>query len=304
MSIANSSQCIASNPGIEIALNSTASRICGSSSTNSSGLGTCCGRDGDAEVHQYQCSHYCSTRLSIQDFVGCLIDEGIESEDSIAGAQPFCQSGIASNTTERLTSSGISRARPTYGCLFWALALGFMLIGQVHGSIVPSLSTDLHRRDTTTCSFDMDRNYTSTGATKLVSGEFDCDQSYCFQNIPMDSGYLNNNRTFNYTSAAEPRYDAFFELLQNQTGRKFPALSSVELNLDFVATSGSYSVGFTPLRWCVNGTVSACADLVGTDDPTLIDVCGPLFVNDDAPSDEQAADQDTIQGIILPVYFG
>lgn len=63
---------------------------------------------------------------------------------------------------------------------------------------------------------------------------------------------LENNRTVNGTSAAEPEYDEFFGVLQNQTNRLFPALSGVELMYNFVPNSLDVSViAWTPLAVCI-----------------------------------------------------
>lgn len=122
-----------------------------------------------------------------------------------------------------------------------------MSAGNVLGAIVPSLSTELQSRQSSTCSFETEGNYTTTGNSKRISGEFNCEKEFCFQNVPVDSSYLNNNRTFNDSFAAEPQFDMFFEMLQNQTGRQFPALSSVQMDLDLMVQSGSFSVGFPAL---------------------------------------------------------
>jgi hypothetical protein len=64
----------------------------------------------------------------------------------------------------------------------------------------------------------------------------------------LETGILLNNRTVNGSSAAEPEYDEFFELLQEQTNRSFPALSGTDV-FYYLAVGGGRSVftSWTPL---------------------------------------------------------
>lgn len=52
-------------------------------------------------------------------------------------------------------------------------------------------------------------------------------------------------------------------------------------------------------QWCVNGTVSDCAGVGESDDPTPVTACGPLFVSDyETSANAGDASTQTIQGIL------
>ena len=56
-------------------------------------------------------------------------------------------------------------------------------------------------------------------------------------------------------------------------------MSSIDLYYEWVALEGSTTaLGFTPFRWCANGTVSNCGSLLGDSNDTVpIEACGPDF---------------------------
>ncbi|TKA23681.1 hypothetical protein B0A50_06517 [Salinomyces thailandicus] len=86
----------------------------------------------------------------------------------------------------------------------------------------------------------------------------------------VDTGVTMNNRTLNFSSAAEPENDAFFDMmLSEKYGRRFPATSSVQTWIRFgMPNGGRVYLDWTPFHWCVNGTVSGCANVLGDDGGT------------------------------------
>ncbi|KAI7198412.1 hypothetical protein KC316_g14158 [Hortaea werneckii] len=125
----------------------------------------------------------------------------------------------------------------------------------------------------------------------------------------VDTGITNNNRTINGTSAADAQYDGFFDVLSEKYGRQFPAMSSIETEIQ-VAKSGGQSlyVAWTPFQWCVNGTATGCGDaLDGFDGGMPILACGPVFVSDGNSSsswDAESMEDAMIQGSFSKVFTG
>lgn len=235
-----------------IVLNSTSSRVCGlSSPLNNSRLASCCNTN---PIQQYACAQYCNTDLTASQFVDCLA-EGDDVENVLSQV-PFCQQGIMGNITERLSdgdsNSGSQRRISSTSLRLLFLVAFFSMMFTVNGTIVPSLSPgDLVKRQesSTGCTINLMSNYTKTSSfSKAVSSRFTCgSQSYCPFGLPINTGILDNNRTINGTSAAEPQYDTFFLDLQNLTSRFFPALSSAELQYDVIVRGGAnFRINFTP----------------------------------------------------------
>lgn len=120
--------------------------------------------------------------------------------------------------------------------------------------------------------------------------------------MPIDSGIANNNRTINGRSAADEEYDAFFDILSDQFGRSFPAMSSIETLYEFTENSSDFFVGFTPFQWCTNGTTTGCTGVLGESNGTMpVVACGPVFVSDRNSSSSNPAEFDKgamIQGTL------
>lgn len=235
--------------------NTTASRVCGLTTTNNTALESCC--EGGGPVSEYQCKKYCSTNLEINEFVDCLSKD--HNASALIELGPFCQDGIKSNNTNSLSgdqrSAASGRLVKTKSIL-WLLLLSFTAF--VNSETIPSLSTTKNltprqEQSSSSCSIDLHANYTTIRNSRKMSADMECsDDTYCTQNFAVETDILQNNRTINGTSAAEPQYDEFFEMLQTRTDRQFPALSSVKLSYDFLVGPGSFWVDFTPhaVRWC------------------------------------------------------
>ncbi|KAF2208593.1 hypothetical protein CERZMDRAFT_122409 [Cercospora zeae-maydis SCOH1-5] len=298
----------ASNP--PIVLNSTSSRVCGLSSTSTnSRLASCCNNDA---IQQYKCTQYCSTDLTAQQFVDCLVEES--DADTVLGLQPFCQENIMGNVTQRLSDgssgSGSARTSSTSLKMTFLVAIFSVILTANGGSMVTSLSSgDLIKRQESsseTCTIDVIRNFTTTSnSSKAVSARFSCgSQAFCPFGLPIDTGILDNNRTINGSSAAEPQFDTFFDNLQNRTGRMFPALSSATLNYDVLVPGGvSFRVAFTPTLWCAT-LVTDCEGIGREGDGMkAVEACGPTFVSDFAGNiqEDMNAEDMVIQGTLSTV---
>lgn len=126
----------------------------------------------------------------------------------------------------------------------------------------------------------------------------------------VDTGVTMNNRTLNFSSAAEPENDAFFDMmLSEKYGRRFPATSSVQTWIRFgMPNGGRVYLDWTPFHWCVNGTVSGCANVLGDDGGTgSVTACGPVYVSDGSSPDSWSAesmDGASIQGACNVVVSG
>ncbi|KAF2718951.1 hypothetical protein K431DRAFT_348286 [Polychaeton citri CBS 116435] len=298
--------------GIAILPNTTNSRVCGVRSLDTSLLKSCC--DGDADT--YQCSQFCSTSSSVTEFATCVSNNGGNGSTSAVNVEDiFCQQGITGNVTgsisetsnETDTSAGFrSVSTPRFSLLIFVLVLG-LFFSSASAAIVPSLSNGVTRRASsdTSCDIEMESNYTMTRSSTIqVSAQHGCESGpFCPFGMAIDTDVTSNNRTINGTSAAEPTYDTFFELLQDKTGRLFPAMSSVELWYEFVvAPTSGFTLGFTPYAWCLNGTVSNCAGVLGdTNDTVTVEACGPVFVSDIDGTDGEKTDGAVIQGVFAPI---
>lgn len=280
--------------GTPIIANTTNSRVCGLQ-TNRTIAERCC---GSAEIHEYQCWLYCESTEWTRDWAQCVA--GNSTSPTAWG--PFCQGGLASNNTESLTSSGFRSSAPKYSWAIFSLVLAFLFVVPAQAIIIPSLDDGLTKRQSDGgCTLTIDRNYTSLKhSSKIVSSTYDCTNTagnLCAFDLPIDTPLTENNRTLNDTSAAEPEFDAFFDVVSNATnGRMFPAMSSVSLTRGVVASAGqTFRMGWTPISFCVNGTVTGCSDnLEAATDGSYFEACGPTFVDN--------GDEDSpVQGIINPV---
>ncbi|KAL2281243.1 hypothetical protein FJTKL_11688 [Diaporthe vaccinii] len=195
--------------------------------------------------------------MSAVEFSQCFFNN--TNTDAIYSGFTYCQDSISSTQNETIqTSFGVPRT----------------------GSPPRSDSSD--------CGFEIDSKYASQGEgivlTATVGGT-----STLGSGAYVNTGTTQNNRTVNDTSAAEPGYDAFFNVLANLTGRRYPALSGISVHMQWASENVDSRLYFYPYRYCVNGTVSGCGDAFGDDDAQLIEACGPLFGSDWVPEGEEAA---------------
>ena len=211
-----------------IMANTTGTRICGLHN-NRTVAEQCC----TTEVRNYQCWHYCESNATIGDWAMCVSQITGGAGSSINSPQniPFCQGALMSNNTETLRSSSYRSATPKICWIVLTLLIGFLFVGPTHATIIHSLGDGLAKRQSAgDCVFNVDQTYTTQinqvqnfGGSRFSGQpavEIDAE-------TPLDA----NNRTLNGTSAAEPEYDEFFDVVSNVTnGRRFPAMSSVRLS--------------------------------------------------------------------------
>jgi hypothetical protein len=154
------------------------------------------------------------------------------------------------------SSAFITAAAPSKSYILLFLLLSTFLIGSATAKVVPSLATakQLAVRQSspqTSCSIEVLRDFTTLRINSLaVTDTVSCgapSRPYCGVGFNIDTGIRSNNRTINDTTAAEPQFDAFFDLLSNRTGHFFPAMSSVELMYRYLAPSGLSHIAFTPI---------------------------------------------------------
>lgn len=206
--------------------NNTGSRVCGIQSADTSSIQSCC----DGEVQLYWCNAYCATSMSVLEFSQCYANN-TNTTTYTGNGFAYCQDSISSTQNETIqTSSGFPRAGSPSRLLL-ALFLTLLAVLPASAFVVDSLDGGLTRRqsDSSECGFEIDSKYTSQGdhivLTSTVAGD-----AISGVGAPVTMGTTQNNRTVNDTSAAEPRYDAFFDVLANLTNRRFPALSGVSLH--------------------------------------------------------------------------
>jgi hypothetical protein len=158
----------------------------------------------------------------------------------------FCQSrAIANNTVTLKKSFACLHASPPQKTYFFLLLLiSTFLIGSASAEIIPSLAGNLIARQSqaqTSCSVQVVEDYTQAGGPNKVSQTIPfCPSQVCRQTVDVQTGITNNNRTINGTSAAEPRYDAFFDVLANRTGYMFPAMSGIDFKYQWVYSEANY----------------------------------------------------------------
>lgn len=253
----NTSTCNQGSLLTPIVSNITGQGVCGvaSSYANRSALESCC--QGSA-IQDFNCVQYFSPpETDIRNFLDCLVES--VGNDSVSSLNPFCQEGITRRDINGLPKSAAFSMKkpPSLRAMFlWLLALG--LLSTVHAAGHSVSSTSLKPRQDSGCKIDVANNFTVSRQSQRVTGEFTCG-GLCPYTFDIDTGVNNNNRTVNGTSAAGAEYDSLFDALQNQTGRSFPALSSIMLKYGLVASAGTFFVDFTPLA------VSAECFLLGVD---------------------------------------
>ncbi|KAK2614741.1 hypothetical protein N8I77_001546 [Diaporthe amygdali] len=281
--------------------NNTGTRVCGIQSANTTSIQSCC--DGDVQL--YWCNSYCETSLSMAEFSKCWANN-TNTNDTYPGFA-YCQRSISNTQNDTIqTSAGLPRTGSPSRLLL-ALFLTLLAVLPASAFVVDSLDNGLMRRqsDDSQCDFDIDSNYTSQGPGVVLTATFG-GSSFSAVGTEVTTGTKQNNRTVNDTSAAEPQYDAFFGVLANLTSRRFPALSGVSLFFEWATGSTDTQVYFYPYRYCVNGTVSNCADAFGDDHaPQFVEACGPIFGSDWVPEGEEAVTEgleaETPQGTIQVV---
>jgi hypothetical protein len=138
--------------------------------------------------------------------------------------------------------------------MIFMLVAAFLFISPAQAITVPSLDNSLVKRQSSSgCSLSIDSNYTSLQhGSKKVSADFDCTRApggFCAFEVPVITPLNENNRTLNGSSAAEPEFDAFFDVVSKSTGgRKFPALSSINVTQGFVGRPARIiALGWTPI---------------------------------------------------------
>ncbi|EME83991.1 uncharacterized protein MYCFIDRAFT_214574 [Pseudocercospora fijiensis CIRAD86] len=283
--------------GTNIIANQTGSRYCGLFSDRTV-IEQCC--DG-SEILSSSCEVYCAYTGTIRNWIQCVSGN---SSDSTPRPDAFCLSGTSSNLTESVkTSFGFrTKSAPKIGWVVLGLLFSSFLIGPCYAA-----NGD--------CSLHVDHTFPRLGSSKIVSNHFECvssDEGFCDYSLPISTPRMSNNRSLTtetaFYSAAAPEFDGIFEKISNATnGRQFPALSQLNITYEFAVGDGqSFSVGWTPYLFCVNGTLTNCGDVL-PDEPGLGDdmmgfeACGPLFVDDENSYTNPNA---TINGVLNPIYTG
>ncbi|KAL1870139.1 hypothetical protein Daus18300_005203 [Diaporthe australafricana] len=281
--------------------NDTGTRVCGIQSANTTSIRSCC----DGEVHLYWCNSYCETSMSILEFTQCYANN--TNTNITYGGYTYCQGSISNTQNDTLQTSAAAPSAGAPSRLLLALFLTFLVILPASAFVIDSLDNGLTRRqsENSQCDFEIDSTYTSQGPEIVLTSTID-GSSITSVGAQVTTGTTQNNRTVNDTSAADPRYDAFFEVMANLTDRRFPALSGVILHFEWATAGVDTQLYFYPYRYCVNGTVSNCADAFGDDQaPQFIEACGPLFGSDWVPEGEQAVaeglEAETPQGTLQVV---
>lgn len=205
--------------------NTTGTRVCGIQSANTSSIQPCC----DSEPQLYWCNAYCETSLSASEFTQCHANN--TDTNTTSAGYTYCQDSIASTQNETIqASAGVPRVGSPSRLLL-ALFLTLFAVLPASAFVVDSLDGGLTKRqsDSSECSFEIDSNYTDQAEGIVVSSSVGGSDLVAV-GAYVTTGTTQNNRTVNDTSAAEPRYDAFFEVLANLTSRRYPALSGVSLH--------------------------------------------------------------------------
>lgn len=205
--------------------NNTGTRVCGIQHFNTSSIRSCC----DGEVQLYWCNAYCETSMSALEFSQCHANN-TGTNVTMAG-YTYCQGSIASTQNETLqTSAGVPRAGSPSRLLL-TLFLTLLAVLPASAFVVDSLDNGLTRRqsDSSDCAFEIDSKYHSQPPDPQIISSLADGSGIAAVAFTAETGPTENNRTVNGTSAAEPRYDAFFDVLANLTGRRYPAMSGISL---------------------------------------------------------------------------
>jgi hypothetical protein len=215
--------------------------VCGVNALGNLSFGNCC--DTADDLRTYKCSQYCSTSSKVGDWYQCIIKVG-ENNGTIDPSRVFCQSQVRANNTVTINKSfaSLTASPPRKTYYFLILLLSTFLIGTASAEVIPSLAGNLVARQSqpqTSCSIQIVQDYRTFRSPFQVAPAFE-NCNMCDQIADIQPGITNNNRTINDTSAAEPRYDAFFDLLANRTSHRFPAMSSVELTYQYISQGTGY----------------------------------------------------------------
>ncbi|KAI7479011.1 hypothetical protein KC351_g7805 [Hortaea werneckii] len=280
--------------------NTDSGHVCAMQTQNETAMQACC----DGEIMTYTCWKYCATDQFVGQFGNCLSEQMNITDPPYS---LYCMGNTNGTIRETVTSFGMRRAKvPGLGAsLLVACILAFFLT-PASAAIVPSLADrSVVKRDTGNCNFTEDRTFTQLGRSRKLTATAGAGISAFGQNV--DTGITNNNRTINGTSAADAKYDGFFDVLSEKYGRQFPAMSSIETEIQFGKPGGqSVYVAWTPFQWCVNGTARGCGDaLDGFDSEMPILACGPVFVSDGNSSsswDAESMEGAMIQGSFSKVF--
>ncbi|KAI7185687.1 hypothetical protein KC363_g6992 [Hortaea werneckii] len=282
--------------------NTDSGHVCAMQTQNETAMQACC----DGEIMTYTCWKYCATDQYVSRFGDCL-SEQMNITDPPYGL--YCMGNTTGTIRETVTSFGVRRPKaPSIGVtLLLACFLAFFLT-PASAAIVPSLAErSVVKRDVGKFTFNEDRTFTQLGRSRKVTANFAGGISAFGSEV--DTGIMNNNRTINGTSAADAKYDDFFDMLSEIYGRQFPAMSSVETEIQVAKPSGqTVFVTWTPFHWCVNGTVTGAGDVLdGFDGEMPILACGPVFVSDGNSSsswDAESMEGAMIQGSFSKVVLG
>jgi hypothetical protein len=177
----------------------------------------------------------------------------VSGNSTVPFGGPFCQGSLVADNKETVTSSAFRSSAPKYSWIIFVLVFTFLFVGPAQATIIPTLDTSLVKRQSDSgCSLTVESNYTSLQhSSNSVSGRFSCNgaHDFCGFEAPVETSITGNNRTLNGSSAAEPGFDAFFDVISSSTnGRKFPALSSANFTRGFVASAGQTVVlSWTPI---------------------------------------------------------
>jgi hypothetical protein len=215
--------------------------VCGVTTLGNVSIGSCC--DSPNDVRNYKCSQYCTTSSDAAKWYQCVVGG---SNSFVDPNFVFCQSRAIANNTVTLKKSfaclHASPPRKTY--YFMLLLLSTFLIGTASAEVIPSLAGNLVARQSqaqTSCSIQVVGDYTQAGGPKKVARNVPfCPTQVCRETVDVQTGITNNNRTINRTSAAEPRYDAFFDVLANRTGYMFPAMSGIDFVYQYVYSEANF----------------------------------------------------------------
>ncbi|KAF2772926.1 hypothetical protein EJ03DRAFT_149623 [Teratosphaeria nubilosa] len=177
--------------------------------------------------------------------------------------------------------------------------MAFLFITPTTASVVPE--SDLTTRQSG-CTFKLLNNYTSSTNAQIVSAHYDCPGvPFCDPGTNVTNAAF--NRTINSTSATEPQYDVFFDILANSTGRVFPAITRMNGVFDIMYGGGrDVYFAFSGDIWCANGAVTGCAGMLGSTDATSpVTACGPLWVSEPTDGNYSMA---VPAGKVWPVITG
>lgn len=222
---------------------------CGLQTANQSDIESCC--ESDVEVFD-TCYMYCKPKTDFGKFVTCV--SGGSNSSGTLRTDAFCQRGLYGDSTESiagLSASGATSAKRPSMAAILTVALLAMLLLVVPASATPTDNTVAARSDQQ-CHIKINDAFNTTSARSInTTGIHDCPNdagTFCTFAAHAFTGFLEMNRTLNGKSAADVKWNFFFEELGRATTpqRLFPATSSLDVHYQWVALPGtSTSLGFT-----------------------------------------------------------